>query len=122
MKMCPQKTPWHCWSSLQKVPNCLMSRAAEEAVTFPDPSRGGVSVAVVVRAKPPSPADSPVIVEMTKKSTTIRMPAKRDKKGAEKTFNFDRCYWSVAKSDPNYASQEDVFAEVGHFAVGENLI
>lgn len=83
-----------------------------EVVSFPDPSKGGVSVAVVVRAKPPSPADSPVVVSMTKKSTTIRMPGVRKNKTAEKTYNFDRCYWSVNKTDPDYASQDVVFAEV----------
>lgn len=81
-----------------------------EAVSFPDPSRGGVSVAVVVRAKPPTPADSPLVVSMTKKSTTITMPNKR--KVTERTFAFDRCYWSVDKGDADYASQETVFAEV----------
>ena len=82
------------------------------AVSFPDPSKGGVSVAVVVRAKPPSPADSPLVVSMTKKSTTIKMPGQRKNKTAEKTYNFDRCYWSVNKADPDFASQDTVFAEV----------
>ena len=81
-----------------------------EAISFPDPSRGGVSVAVVVRAKPPSPADSPLVVSMTKKTTTIDMPNKR--KPVEKTFAFDRCYWSVDKAHPDFASQETVFSEV----------
>jgi hypothetical protein len=85
--------------------------ADSDAISFPDPSRGGVSVAVVVRAKPPVPADSPLVVSMTKKSTTISMPNRKTKQ-PDKTFNFDRCYWSVAKSDPDFASQEDVFSEV----------
>ena len=85
--------------------------ARDDVISFPDPSKGGVSVAVVVRAKPPSPADSPLVVTMTPKSTTITL-AHRKTKTPEKSFNFDRCYWSVAKSDPDYASQDTVFNEV----------
>jgi hypothetical protein len=91
----------------------LVCMADSSAISFPDPSRGGVSVAVVVRAKPPAPVDSPLVVSMTRKSTTISMPNRKTKQ-ADKTFNFDRCYWSVAKSDPDFASQEDVFSEVRH--------
>ena len=88
----------------------------DERISFPDPSKGGVSVAVIVRAKPPSPADSPVIVSMTKKSATITLPYRKNKEPV-RTFTFDRCYWSASKADPNYASQELVFSEVRFVAV-----
>lgn len=119
---------WIAGGSPKASPYCAcrhrpMSAASRdpEGVHFPDPSKGGVSVAVVVRAKPPSPADSPLVVSMTKTSTTIVMPGARKHKTLEKTFNFDRCYWSVAKSDPDYASQDTVFSEVRPFLNGMRL-
>jgi hypothetical protein len=60
----------------------LQERDESEEVSFPDPSKGGVSVAVIVRAKPPSPADAALIVSMTKKSTTITLPYRKNKVGA----------------------------------------
>ncbi len=68
-------------------------------------------MAVIVRAKPPAPAESPLIVSMTKKSATITLPYRKNKEPV-RTFTFDRCYWSANKLDPNYASQEVVFNEV----------
>jgi hypothetical protein len=93
-------------------------------VSFPDPGRAGagVSVIVIVRAKPPAPADSPVIVSMTKKSATITLPGRarlHRKEEDVRTFTFDRCYWSASRADPNYASQELVFSEVGGYDRGE---
>ncbi|RPB02397.1 kinesin-domain-containing protein [Choiromyces venosus 120613-1] len=39
--------------------------------------------------------------------------SKAAKDGGPKVFNFDRSYWSFAKSDPNYAGQENLFDDLG---------
>jgi hypothetical protein len=57
----------------------------------------------------------------TKTTTTLTMPGRSERRSGGlshrkeddvRTFTFDRCYWSVSRSDPNFASQELVFAEV----------
>ncbi|XP_027197078.2 kinesin-like protein KIF13A isoform X2 [Dermatophagoides pteronyssinus] len=43
--------------------------------------------------------------QQPQQNSTLRPP---------KIFTFDHCFWSFNKSDPHYASQEDVFQNLGH--------
>lgn len=79
------------------------------------------NVKVAVRARPllarEVDANSPVVMEMKGQSTTlfkskagITVGELRD---ASKVFVYDHSYWSVNKSDHHFASQEQIFSDLG---------
>ena len=41
--------------------------------------------------------------------------------GEAKTFGYDECFWSYAKSDPNFANQETVFNSIGRELLSHSL-
>ncbi|KAF7559564.1 hypothetical protein G7046_g4587 [Stylonectria norvegica] len=81
---------------------------------------GGGNIKVVVRVRPFNGREidrrSKCIVEM-KGNQTVLTSADGHTKGAKdtgnKTFAFDRSYWSFNKSDSNYAGQSSLFDDLG---------
>lgn len=85
---------------------------------------GGGNIKVVVRVRPfnsrENDRNAKCIVQM-KGAQTVLQPDVEDrlKKGGkggtdnQKTFKFDKSYWSFNKSDPNYAGQDNLFEDLG---------
>lgn len=88
---------------------------------------GGGNIKVVVRVRPFNNREcdrgAKCIVQMKGTQTILTPPPGSDEKlrkggskgGGEgpKSFAFDRSYWSFDKNDPNYASQDNLFADLG---------
>ncbi|MCJ1444761.1 MAG: kinesin-like protein Klp8 [Stictis urceolatum] len=83
----------------------------------------GGNIKVVVRVRPFNSREldrkAKCIVSMKDKQTVLIPPpdaAKTGKGGGdqrEKTFAFDKSYWSFNKKDPNYAGQDSLFSDLG---------
>ncbi|XP_050723709.1 kinesin-like protein unc-104 isoform X4 [Eriocheir sinensis] len=76
------------------------------------------SVKVAVRVRPFNNREivreSKCIIEMGGKTTIITNPkAPPGSKDGSKSFNFDYSYWSHDVTDPTFASQQDVFRDIG---------
>ncbi|XP_063876527.1 kinesin-like protein unc-104 isoform X4 [Scylla paramamosain] len=76
------------------------------------------SVKVAVRVRPFNnreiARESKCIIEMGGKTTIITNPkAPPGSKDGSKSFNFDYSYWSHNVNDPSFASQQDVFRDIG---------
>ncbi|KEF63366.1 kinesin family member 1/13/14 [Exophiala aquamarina CBS 119918] len=85
---------------------------------------GGGNIKVVVRVRPfnnrENERNAKCIVQMQGAQTVLQPDAeerlKKGGKGGEhtqKTFKFDKSYWSFNKSDPNYAGQDNLFNDLG---------
>ncbi|KAF2088214.1 kinesin-domain-containing protein [Saccharata proteae CBS 121410] len=86
---------------------------------------GGGNIKVVVRCRPfnsrEKDRNAQCIVQMKESQTVLVPPRNVDPKNknakaaleGNKTFNFDRSYWSFDKNDPNYAGQENLFTDLG---------
>ncbi|KAK2068312.1 hypothetical protein P8C59_002955 [Phyllachora maydis] len=85
---------------------------------------GGGNIKVVVRVRPFNGREldrgAKCIVEMKDNQTVLIPPpdavekaGKGSKDHGQKTFAFDRSYWSFNKSDPNYAGQENLHDDLG---------
>ncbi|XP_074605037.1 kinesin family member unc-104 isoform X3 [Brevipalpus obovatus] len=72
------------------------------------------SVKVAVRVRPYNnreiSKECRCIISMNGQTTSITNPKDPD---SDKNFNFDHSYWSHDESDPNFASQEKVYADIG---------
>lgn len=73
----------------------------------------GESVRVAVRVRPFNQREiekgSKAVIKMVDKTTFITDPST----GQEKSFAFDHSYWSFDNTDPNYASQQTLFNDLG---------
>ncbi|EXJ77891.1 kinesin family member 1/13/14 [Capronia epimyces CBS 606.96] len=87
---------------------------------------GGGNIKVVVRVRPFNNREidrhSKCIVQMRDDQTILHPPPEAEdrlrkggKGGAEhqRTFKFDKSYWSFNKADSNYAGQENLFSDLG---------
>ncbi|KAL2444255.1 Kinesin-like protein KIF1A [Exophiala dermatitidis] len=87
---------------------------------------GGGNIKVVVRVRPFNNREiernAKCIVHMQGDQTILHHPGEgddRSRKGGkgsaehQRTFKFDKSYWSFNKADPNYAGQENVFHDLG---------
>ncbi|EXJ88698.1 kinesin family member 1/13/14 [Capronia coronata CBS 617.96] len=87
---------------------------------------GGGNIKVVVRVRPfnnrERDRNAKCIVQMRDDQTILHHPGEAEdrlrkggKSGADhqKTFKFDKSYWSFNKADPNYAGQEHLFGDLG---------
>ena len=57
--------------------------------------------------------DAVTIINMQGKSTSIAKPDKLFDKSSTRTFTFDYSYWSMDSSQPQFASQDDVYIDMG---------
>jgi kinesin family member 1 len=97
-------------TTLQEGPNTLHSMA-------------GGNIKVVVRVRPfnsrEKDRNAKCIVQMKGNQTTLTPVdgASKGKGGAAdhgpKTFAFDKSYWSFNRDDPNFAGQDNLFADLG---------
>lgn len=87
---------------------------------------GGGHIKVVVRVRPFNNREvernAKCIVQMHDDQTILNAPPEAEdrlrragKGGTEhqRTFKFDKSYWSFNKADPNYAGQENLFSDLG---------
>ncbi|KAL3424118.1 kinesin-II 85 kDa subunit [Phlyctema vagabunda] len=79
---------------------------------------GGGNIKVVVRCRPFNGREidrgAKLIVQMRDKQTILTAPGDvKSKDSGQKTFAFDKSYWSFDKSDPNYAGQDDLHGDLG---------
>ncbi|KAL3415881.1 P-loop containing nucleoside triphosphate hydrolase protein, partial [Aspergillus fumigatus] len=88
---------------------------------------GGGNIKVVVRVRPFNSREidrgAKCIVQMKGNQTILVPPPGADEKSRKaggkgavegpKTFAFDRSYWSFDKNAPNYAGQDNLFADLG---------
>ncbi|GKZ54047.1 kinesin-like protein Klp8 [Aspergillus niger] len=89
---------------------------------------GGGNIKVVVRVRPFNSREidrgAKCIVQMKDNQTVLSTPPGADDKarkagggkgadGGPKSFAFDRSYWSFDKNAPNYASQDNLFLDLG---------
>ncbi|XP_063222786.1 kinesin-like protein Klp98A isoform X2 [Bacillus rossius redtenbacheri] len=76
------------------------------------------SVKVAVRVRPFNQRErdmgAKLVIQMEGKKTRI-LNAKAEERGRDdyKDFTFDHSYWSFDSADPHFASQEDVFGDLG---------
>jgi kinesin family protein 1 len=87
---------------------------------------GGGNIKVVVRVRPFNNREiernAKCIVQMQHAQTVLQPPPEaedrlrkggKDGASAQRTFKFDKSYWSFNKADPNYAGQDNVFSDLG---------
>ncbi|KAJ9615184.1 hypothetical protein H2200_001258 [Cladophialophora chaetospira] len=87
---------------------------------------GGGNIKVVVRVRPFNNREidrsAKCIVQMQDAQTVLQPPPEaedrlrkggKDGSSAQRTFKFDKSYWSFDKADPNYAGQDNVFHDLG---------
>lgn len=87
---------------------------------------GGGNIKVVVRVRPFNNREldrnAKCIVQMQEAQTVLQPPPEAEdrlRKGgkggadAQRTFKFDKSYWSFNKADPNYAGQDNLFDDLG---------
>ncbi|ORY15000.1 hypothetical protein BCR34DRAFT_598706 [Clohesyomyces aquaticus] len=86
---------------------------------------GGGNIKVVVRVRPFNGREmdrkAQCIVQMKGDQTVLTPPANIDVKGkamkaaldGNKTFAFDKSYWSFSRKDPHYAGQDALFKDLG---------
>ncbi|KAK5555705.1 hypothetical protein LTR46_006146 [Exophiala xenobiotica] len=87
---------------------------------------GGGNIKVVVRVRPFNTREldrhAKCIVQMQKAQTVLQPPPEAEErlrkvgKGSsehQRTFKFDKSYWSFNKADPHYAGQDDLFDDLG---------
>ena len=83
-------------------------------------SLDGESIRVAVRVRPFNAREAArgckCCVEMSGNKTTLVGASDRSGDG-RRDFTFDHCYWSHDRSDPEFASQEKVFSDLGRFAL-----
>ncbi|CDK27747.1 unnamed protein product [Kuraishia capsulata CBS 1993] len=68
------------------------------------------NIKVMVRVRPTGAKDAENIVKMPDNRTVVLEPKKSL---SSKQFQFDRCFWSCNRDDPNYASQDDTYETLG---------
>ncbi|KIW22677.1 uncharacterized protein PV07_10951 [Cladophialophora immunda] len=87
---------------------------------------GGGNIKVVVRVRPFNSREidrnAKCIVQMQNAQTVLQPPPEaedrlrkggKDGASAQRTFKFDKSYWSFNKADPNYAGQDNLFSDLG---------
>ncbi|KAF2468120.1 kinesin-domain-containing protein [Lindgomyces ingoldianus] len=86
---------------------------------------GGGNIKVVVRVRPFNGREidrrAQCIVQMKGEQTILTPPTNIDSKGkaakaaleGNKTFAFDKSYWSFSRNDANYAGQDHLFKDLG---------
>ncbi|KIW41903.1 uncharacterized protein PV06_05499 [Exophiala oligosperma] len=87
---------------------------------------GGGHIKVVVRVRPFNTREidrnAKCIVQMQDAQTVLQPPPEAEdrlrkggKGGSEhqRTFKFDKSYWSFSKADPHYAGQDNLFSDLG---------
>lgn len=98
---------------------CLLSNEGEQTNIM---SSGDGNLRVCVRVRPFSERevdrDAECIVRMVDNQTIITPPKldprnNRSSFDEAKSFEFDKSYWSFDAQEPNFSSQDDVFADIG---------
>lgn len=87
---------------------------------------GGGNIKVVVRVRPfnnrEHERNAKCIVQMQGAQTVLVPPNEAEERlrksgkggsDGQKTFKFDKSYWSFNKADPNYAGQDNLFSDLG---------
>ncbi|KAK5092025.1 hypothetical protein LTR70_007892 [Exophiala xenobiotica] len=81
---------------------------------------GGGNIKVVVRVRPFNNREldrnAQCVVHMSGAQTLLTPPtdaSHKNKADLQKTFKYDKSYWSFRRNDPHYAGQDTLFADLG---------